>query len=84
MDDALDQVPPSKERKTPKGENSEETETPTKVQPAEELLNIEIIPVNPDKTMRIGSHLGEEVKKEITLCLQRNADIFAWTPQDPE
>ncbi|KAL0416238.1 UNVERIFIED_CONTAM: hypothetical protein Slati_3455700 [Sesamum latifolium] len=27
---------------------------------------------------------GEEAKKEITLCLQRNADIFAWTPQDLE
>ncbi|KAL0303060.1 UNVERIFIED_CONTAM: Retrovirus-related Pol polyprotein from transposon [Sesamum radiatum] len=34
--------------------------------------------------MRIGSHLGEEAKKEITLCLQRNVDIFAWTPQDLE
>ncbi|KAL0414908.1 UNVERIFIED_CONTAM: Retrovirus-related Pol polyprotein from transposon [Sesamum radiatum] len=27
---------------------------------------------------------SEEAKKEITLCLQRNADIFAWTPQDVE
>ncbi|KAL0421739.1 UNVERIFIED_CONTAM: putative protein K02A2.6 [Sesamum latifolium] len=58
--------------------------TPAKVQPAEELLNIQIIPGDPDKTTRIGSHLGEEAKKEITLCLQRNADIFAWTPQDLE
>ncbi|KAL0446596.1 UNVERIFIED_CONTAM: hypothetical protein Slati_1787500 [Sesamum latifolium] len=41
-------------------------------------------PRDPDKTTRIGSHLGEEAKKEITLCLQRNADIFAWTPQDLE
>ncbi|KAL0378879.1 UNVERIFIED_CONTAM: hypothetical protein Sradi_3193400 [Sesamum radiatum] len=65
-----------------KKENPEET--PAKVQPAEELLNIEIIPGDPDKTMRIGSHLGEEVKKETTLCLQRNADIFAWTPQNLE
>ncbi|KAL0404070.1 UNVERIFIED_CONTAM: hypothetical protein Sradi_2047800 [Sesamum radiatum] len=59
-------------------------EMPAKVQPAEELLNIEIIPGNPDKTTRIGSHLGEEAKKEITLCLRRNGDIFAWTPQDLE
>ncbi|KAL0463113.1 UNVERIFIED_CONTAM: Pro-Pol polyprotein [Sesamum latifolium] len=70
--------------KAPEGENSEETETPAKVQLAEELLNIEIIPGNPDKTTRIGSHLGEEAKKEITLCLQRNADIFEWTLQDLE
>ncbi|KAL0447966.1 UNVERIFIED_CONTAM: hypothetical protein Slati_1924500 [Sesamum latifolium] len=71
--------PPDKKGKAPEGENSEETETPAKVQPAEELLNIEIIPGNPDKTTRIGSHLGEEAKKEITLYLQCNADIFAWT-----
>ncbi|KAL0462457.1 UNVERIFIED_CONTAM: Polyprotein P3 [Sesamum latifolium] len=76
--------PSGKKGKAPKEENSEETETTAKVQPAEELLNIEIIPGNPDKTTRIGSHLGEEAKKEITLCLQRNADIFAWTPQDLE
>ncbi|KAL0367035.1 UNVERIFIED_CONTAM: hypothetical protein Sradi_3593600 [Sesamum radiatum] len=84
VDDAPDQVPPSKKGRTLEGENSEETETPAKVQPADELLNIEIIPENPDKTTRIGSHLGEEAKKEITLCLQRNADIFAWTSQDLE
>ncbi|KAL0386198.1 UNVERIFIED_CONTAM: Transposon Ty3-G Gag-Pol polyprotein [Sesamum radiatum] len=84
VDDAPDQVPSSKKGKTPGEENSEETETPAKVQPAEELLNIETIPGNPDKATRISSHLGEETKKEITLCLQRNADIFAWTPQDLE
>ncbi|KAL0295116.1 UNVERIFIED_CONTAM: hypothetical protein Sradi_6851700, partial [Sesamum radiatum] len=49
VDDASDQIPPSKKGKTPEGENSEETETPAKVQPAEELPNIEIIPGNPDK-----------------------------------
>ncbi|KAL0451770.1 UNVERIFIED_CONTAM: hypothetical protein Slati_1155100 [Sesamum latifolium] len=84
VDDAPDQVPPGKKGKTPKEKNSEEAETLAKVQPAEELLNIEIIPENPNKTTRIGSHLGEEAKKEITLCLQRNANIFAWTPQDLE
>ncbi|KAL0409550.1 UNVERIFIED_CONTAM: hypothetical protein Sradi_1889400 [Sesamum radiatum] len=80
VEDAPDQVPPNKKGKTPEGENSEETETPAKVQLAEELLNIEIIPGNPHKTTRIGSHLGEDAKKGITLCLQRNADICAWTP----
>ncbi|KAL0408142.1 UNVERIFIED_CONTAM: hypothetical protein Sradi_1748600 [Sesamum radiatum] len=84
MDDTHGQSPPSKKGKAPEGKNSEETETPAKVQPAEELLNVEIIPGNPDKTTRIGSHLGEETKKEITLCLQRNADIFSLTPQDLE
>ncbi|KAL0420761.1 UNVERIFIED_CONTAM: hypothetical protein Slati_3099000 [Sesamum latifolium] len=60
------------------------TGTPAKVQPAEELLNIEITPGHPDKTTRIGSQMSEETKKEVVWCLQRNADIFAWTPQDLE
>ncbi|KAL0412942.1 UNVERIFIED_CONTAM: hypothetical protein Sradi_1495900 [Sesamum radiatum] len=84
VEEAPDQIPPSKKGKTPEGENSGEAEGLAKVQPAEELLNIEIIPENPDKTTRIGSHLDEEAKKEIILCLQRNADIFAWNPQDLE
>ncbi|KAL0409950.1 UNVERIFIED_CONTAM: hypothetical protein Slati_3584700 [Sesamum latifolium] len=83
-DDAQDKAPPNKKGKAPEEKISEITETPAKVQPAEELLNIQIIPGDPDKITRIGSHLGEEAKKEITLCLQRNADIFAWTPQDLE
>ncbi|KAL0445580.1 UNVERIFIED_CONTAM: hypothetical protein Slati_1685900 [Sesamum latifolium] len=82
VDDTPDKAPPSKKGKAE--ETSEETETPAKVQPAEELFNIEIITGNPDKTTRIGSHLGEEAKKEITLCLRRIGDIFAWTPQDLE
>ncbi|KAL0445810.1 UNVERIFIED_CONTAM: hypothetical protein Slati_1708900 [Sesamum latifolium] len=64
VDNAPDQVPPSKKGKTPEGENSEETKTPAKVQPAEELLNIEIIPENPDKTTRIGSHLAKKPRKK--------------------
>ncbi|KAL0455194.1 UNVERIFIED_CONTAM: hypothetical protein Slati_0858600 [Sesamum latifolium] len=62
----------------------EKMETPAKVQPVEELLNIEVIPGSPDKTMRIGSHLGRRTKEEIILCLRCNADIFARAPQDLE
>ncbi|KAL0417239.1 UNVERIFIED_CONTAM: hypothetical protein Slati_3555800 [Sesamum latifolium] len=83
-DDTQDKAPPNKKGKAPEKKISKITETPTKVQPPEELLNIQIIPGDPDKTTRIGSHLGEEAKKGITLCLQHNADIFAWTPQDLE
>ncbi|KAL0411875.1 UNVERIFIED_CONTAM: hypothetical protein Slati_3777200 [Sesamum latifolium] len=83
-DDTQDKAPPNKKGKAPEDKISETTETPAKVQLAEELLNIQIIPGDLDKTTRIGSHLGEEAKKEITLCLQRNAYIFAWTPQDLE
>ncbi|KAL0445085.1 UNVERIFIED_CONTAM: hypothetical protein Slati_2231200 [Sesamum latifolium] len=28
--------------------------------------------------------MNEKTKEEIILCLQRNEDIFAWTPQDLE
>ncbi|KAL0426205.1 UNVERIFIED_CONTAM: hypothetical protein Slati_2795300 [Sesamum latifolium] len=78
-DDTQDKAPPNKKAKAPEEKISEAIETPAKVQPTEELLNIQIILGDPDKTMRTGSHLGEEAKKGITLCLQRNADIFAWT-----
>ncbi|KAL0312297.1 UNVERIFIED_CONTAM: hypothetical protein Sradi_5629000 [Sesamum radiatum] len=61
-----------------------EMEALAKVQPTEELLNIEVIPGSPDKTTRIGSHLCGETKEEIVSCLRRNADIFAWAPQDLE
>ncbi|KAL0445743.1 UNVERIFIED_CONTAM: hypothetical protein Slati_1702200 [Sesamum latifolium] len=62
----------------------EGTGTPVKVQPVEELLNIEIILGHPDKTTRISSQMSEETKKEVVRCLQRNADIFTWTSQDLE
>ncbi|KAL0448349.1 UNVERIFIED_CONTAM: hypothetical protein Slati_1391300 [Sesamum latifolium] len=71
-------VPPGKKGKEAVAEGApEELEAPAKVQPVEKLLNIEIIPGSPDKTTRIGSHLGGKTKEEIILCLQCNADIFA-------
>ncbi|KAL0445524.1 UNVERIFIED_CONTAM: hypothetical protein Slati_1680300 [Sesamum latifolium] len=78
-------VPPSKKGKETLGEGAPgKMEVPAKVQPAEELLNIKVIPGSPDKTTRIGFHLGGKTKEEIILCLRRNADIFAWAPQDLE
>ncbi|KAL0285976.1 UNVERIFIED_CONTAM: hypothetical protein Sradi_7159300 [Sesamum radiatum] len=57
-------VPPSKKGKEAVAEGApEEIETPAKVQPAEELLNIKVILGSPDKTTRIGSHLGGKTKK---------------------
>ncbi|KAL0444480.1 UNVERIFIED_CONTAM: hypothetical protein Slati_2170700 [Sesamum latifolium] len=78
-------VPPSKKGKEGVAEGTlEEAEAPARFQPIEELLNIEIVPGSPDKTTRIGSHMNEKTKEEVILCLQRNADIFAWAPQDLE
>ncbi|KAL0439207.1 UNVERIFIED_CONTAM: Retrovirus-related Pol polyprotein from transposon [Sesamum latifolium] len=61
-----------------------EMETPAKVQPAEELLNIEVTRGSLDKTMRISSHLGGRTKEEIISYLRHNTHIFAWAPQDLE
>ncbi|KAL0385717.1 UNVERIFIED_CONTAM: hypothetical protein Sradi_2966000 [Sesamum radiatum] len=71
-------VPPGKKGKEMVEEGAPgEMETPAKVQPAEELLNIEVIPGSPDKTRRIGSHLGGKTREEIISCLRRNPDIFS-------
>ncbi|KAL0455599.1 UNVERIFIED_CONTAM: hypothetical protein Slati_0899100 [Sesamum latifolium] len=70
------------------GEPEEDLEasrgTPPKIQPAEELLNIELIPGDPKKVTRIGSQMDETIRKEVVQCLKRNIDIFAWTPQNLE
>ncbi|KAL0433991.1 UNVERIFIED_CONTAM: hypothetical protein Slati_2733400 [Sesamum latifolium] len=84
-DKVRQEVPPSKKGKEAIAEEAPEgVETPAKVQPAEELLNIEVVPGRPDRTTRIGSHMNEKTKEEIIQYLQRNADIFAWAPQDLE
>ncbi|KAL0413036.1 UNVERIFIED_CONTAM: Transposon Ty3-G Gag-Pol polyprotein [Sesamum radiatum] len=81
------------EVQVPSGKNGKEAiaeetrggvEKPVKVQPAEELLNIEIVPGRPDRTTQIGSHMNEKTEEEIILCLQGSTDIFAWAPQDLE
>ncbi|KAL0313192.1 UNVERIFIED_CONTAM: Transposon Ty3-G Gag-Pol polyprotein [Sesamum radiatum] len=85
LDEDQQGVPCSKKGKETVAKGApKEMEAPAKVQPTEELLNIENIPESPDKTTRIGSHLCGETKEEIVLCLRRNADIFAWAPQDLE
>ncbi|KAL0416287.1 UNVERIFIED_CONTAM: hypothetical protein Slati_3460600 [Sesamum latifolium] len=58
--------------------------TPPNVQPTEELLNIELIPGDPEKVTQIGSQMDEAIRKKVIQCLRRNVDVFAWTPQDLE
>ncbi|KAL0355715.1 UNVERIFIED_CONTAM: Pro-Pol polyprotein [Sesamum radiatum] len=55
-----------------------------KVQPAKELLNIELVPGDSEKITRIGSQIDEILREEVIKCLKRNMDVFAWTPQDLE
>ncbi|KAL0455084.1 UNVERIFIED_CONTAM: putative protein K02A2.6 [Sesamum latifolium] len=59
-------------------------EAPIIVQPVEELLTVELIPGNPDKITKIGSKMKEDVREQVTSCLRKNKDIFAWTSQDLE
>ncbi|KAL0428136.1 UNVERIFIED_CONTAM: Pro-Pol polyprotein [Sesamum latifolium] len=59
-------------------------ETPVAVQPVEELLTVEFIPRDPDKTTKIGSKMKKDVRELVINCLRKNKDIFTWTPQDLE
>ncbi|KAL0427208.1 UNVERIFIED_CONTAM: hypothetical protein Slati_2895600 [Sesamum latifolium] len=59
-------------------------ETPVAVQLVEELLTVELIPGDPDKTTKVGSKMKEDVREQVINCLRKNKDIFAWTPEDLE
>ncbi|KAL0427152.1 UNVERIFIED_CONTAM: hypothetical protein Slati_2890000 [Sesamum latifolium] len=81
--EAPKEAPSSKRGKNGNPEEDPEADrgTPPKVQPAEELLNIELIPGDLEKVTRIGSQMGETTRKEVVQCLRRNLDVFAWTPK---
>ncbi|KAL0368912.1 UNVERIFIED_CONTAM: hypothetical protein Scaly_1110100 [Sesamum calycinum] len=59
-------------------------ENPVVVQPVEELLTIELALGDSGKVTKIRSKMTENVRNQIINCLQKNKDIFAWTPQDLE
>ncbi|KAL0355347.1 UNVERIFIED_CONTAM: hypothetical protein Sradi_3981600 [Sesamum radiatum] len=85
-DEVLKEAPSCKRGKDNELEEELETGrgTPHKVQPTEELLNIELIPGVVGKTTRIGSRMNDATQKEMIQCIQRNIDVFAWTPKDLE
>ncbi|KAL0462126.1 UNVERIFIED_CONTAM: hypothetical protein Slati_0100200 [Sesamum latifolium] len=82
MDEASKGAPPNKRGKDVKPEEEPEGErgTSSKVQLAKELLNIELVSGDPEKTTRIGSQMDDATRKEVVQCLQRNADIFCMDP----
>ncbi|KAL0421109.1 UNVERIFIED_CONTAM: Transposon Ty3-G Gag-Pol polyprotein [Sesamum latifolium] len=84
--EALTEAPFSKKGREGDLEEDSETDrgTPHKFQPAEELLNIGLMPGDPEKVTRISSQMDEAIRKEVIQCLRRNVDVFAWTPQDLE
>ncbi|KAL0411985.1 UNVERIFIED_CONTAM: hypothetical protein Slati_3788200 [Sesamum latifolium] len=59
-------------------------ETPATIQLVEELLTIELTPGDPEKVIKIGSKMTEDVWDQVVNCLWKNRDIFEWTAQDLE
>ncbi|KAK4397173.1 Retrovirus-related Pol polyprotein from transposon.6 [Sesamum angolense] len=55
---------------------------PTRVQPAEELLSIQLVPGESDQITKIGSQLSLVLVEQLTIFLQQNSDVFAWTASD--
>ncbi|KAL0413232.1 UNVERIFIED_CONTAM: hypothetical protein Sradi_1524900 [Sesamum radiatum] len=58
--------------------------TPPRVQPAEEVLNIELVPGDLGNTTQIGSQINDATQKDVIHSLRHNIDIFAWTLQGLE
>ncbi|KAK3017633.1 hypothetical protein RJ639_003659 [Escallonia herrerae] len=48
----------------------------------EDLVSIEVYPVEENKMVRIGLNLKEDTKLELVNLLRTYADIFAWTAAD--
>ncbi|CAL9024306.1 unnamed protein product, partial [Prunus brigantina] len=47
--------------------------------------DVDLVPLDPDqpnKEARIGSRLSPDEKMEMTIFLQNNKDMFAWSPSD--
>ncbi|KAL0401869.1 UNVERIFIED_CONTAM: hypothetical protein Slati_4216800 [Sesamum latifolium] len=55
---------------------------PARVQPAEEVMSIQLVPGEPDNTTKKGSQLIPTLAGQLTTFLQQNVDIFAWTTND--
>ena len=54
----------------------------TRDEPIEDLIPILLEDGNKEHTVQIRSNLDQVTKELLTLLLQRNADIFTWTPMD--
>ncbi|KAL0440561.1 UNVERIFIED_CONTAM: hypothetical protein Slati_2539100 [Sesamum latifolium] len=84
LEEASGEKNPSKRGKDPMPRPELKEETSVTVQPVEELLTVELIPGDPDKTTKVGSKMKEDVREQVINCLRKNKDILAWTPQDLE
>ncbi|KAL0291583.1 UNVERIFIED_CONTAM: hypothetical protein Sradi_7021600 [Sesamum radiatum] len=84
LEETLDKENPSKRGKDPMPGPKLKEEDLVVVQPVEELLTVELIPGDPDKITKIESKMKEDDREQVVNSLQKNKDIFAWTPQDLE
>ncbi|GKB89772.1 reverse transcriptase domain-containing protein, partial [Tanacetum coccineum] len=48
----------------------------------EERIKVAINPEHTEQTVMIGSNLTERARAKLCDLLQRNVDVFAWTPKD--
>ncbi|KAL0444968.1 UNVERIFIED_CONTAM: hypothetical protein Slati_2219500 [Sesamum latifolium] len=53
-----------------------------RIESVEEHKEIELIPGEPKKTMRIGSRLSSQMETFTIEFLRKNSDMFAWSPLD--
>ncbi|XP_074323982.1 uncharacterized protein LOC141660900 [Apium graveolens] len=59
-----------------------EVKEKTKVEPAAQTIEIELVPGNPTRKLKIGKGLEASFREELTLLLKEYADVFAWAPED--
>ncbi|GJV37178.1 hypothetical protein Tco_1409655 [Tanacetum coccineum] len=59
-----------------------EDQTPPVNKVEEERIKVAINPEHTEQTVMIGSNLTERARAKLCDLLQRNVDVFAWTPKD--
>ena len=47
-----------------------------------ELVEIQVDPNEPNRVVKIGKCLSSELAQQLTVCLHRNQDVFAWIHAD--
>jgi hypothetical protein len=50
--------------------------------PVEKMKEVPLSKEVPDKFVKIGSLLSEAEQLDLLSCLQKNKEVFAWTPED--
>ncbi|XP_074348997.1 uncharacterized protein LOC141688527 [Apium graveolens] len=59
-----------------------ESKEKTKVEPAQQTIEVDLEPGNPTRKIKIGKGLETTFQKELIDLLKEFADVFAWSPED--